>query len=110
MVECWSNQKYLEILLQYRGMGALFPKISKKENSMNELKFPRTFRAIEAPFIGDDLLVEFASITSGTVVKSSFGLWDVGYYSNGWAPCTDTKKWEPVKTLILKRKSITTVD
>ena len=50
---------------------------------MNELKFPRTFRAIGAPFIGDDLLVEFASITSGTVVKSSSGLWDVGYYSNG---------------------------
>ena len=77
---------------------------------MNELKFPRTFRAIGAPFIGDDLLVEFASITSGTVVKSSSVLWDVEYYSNGWAPCTDTKKWEFVKTLILKRKAITTVD
>ena len=77
---------------------------------MNELKFPRTFRAIGGPFIGDDLLVEFASITSGTVVKSSSGLWDVEYYSNGWAPCTDTKKWEPVKTLILKRKAITTKD
>ena len=77
---------------------------------MNELKFPRTFRAIGAPFIGDDLLVEFASITSGTVVKSSSGLWDVGYYSNGWVPCTDIEKWEPVKTLILKRKAITTKD
>ena len=77
---------------------------------MNELKFPRTFRAIGRPFVGDDLLVEFTSINSGTVVKSSFGLWDVGYYSNGWAPCTDTEKWEPVKTLTLKRKSITTVD
>lgn len=77
---------------------------------MNELKFPRTFRAIGAPFTGDDLLVEFASITSGTVVKSSYGLLDVEYYSNGWAPCTDTEKWEPVKTLILKRKSITTMD
>ena len=58
---------------------------------MNELKFPRTFRAIKAPFISDDLLVEFASITSGTVVKSPSWLWDVGYYSNEWAPCTDTK-------------------
>ena len=77
---------------------------------MNELKFPRTFRAIGAPFTGDDLLVEFASITSGTVVKSSSGLWDVEYYSNRWAPCTDTKKWEPVKTPILKRKAITTKD
>lgn len=77
---------------------------------MNELKFPRTFRATGAFFIGDDLLVEFASITSGTVVKSSSGLWDVGYCGNRWAPCTDTKKWEPVKTLLLKRKSITTKD
>ena len=49
---------------------------------MNKLKFPRTFRAIGGPFIGDDLLVEFASITSGTVIKSAYGLWDVGYYSN----------------------------
>ena len=77
---------------------------------MNELKFPITFRAIGAPFTGDDLLVEFASITSGTVVKSSSELWDVGFDYNGWVPCTDTKKWEPVKTLILKRKSITTMD
>ena len=110
MAERWSNQKCLEILLQYRGMGTILPKISKKENSMNELKFPRTFRAIGAPFTGDDLLVEFASITSGTVVKSSSGLWDVEYYSNGWAPCTDTEKWEPVKSLLLKRKTITTKD
>ena len=91
-------------------MGTLLPKTIEKENSMNELKFPRTFRATGAFFIGDDLLVEFASITSGTVVKSYSGLWDVGYYSNGWSPCTDTEKWEPVKTLILKRKSITTMD
>ena len=66
---------------------------------MNELKFPRTFRAIGEHFIGDELLVEFASITSGTVVKSSSGLWDVGYYCNGWVPCTDTKKWEPLRLL-----------
>ena len=77
---------------------------------MNDLKFPRTFRAIGAPFTGDDLLVEFASITSGTVVKSSSVLWDVGYYSNGWFPCTNTKKWEPVKPLLLNRKVITTKD
>ena len=77
---------------------------------MNELKFPRTFRAIGAHLTDDYLLVEFASITSGTVIESSSVLWDVGYYSNGWVPCTDTKKWEPVKTFILKRKSITTVD
>ena len=77
---------------------------------MNELKFPKTFRAIGTFFIGDDVLVEFTSTTSGAVVKSSYELWDVGYYSNGWAPCTDTKKWEPVKTLILKRKPITTKD
>ena len=75
---------------------------------MNELKFPRTFRAIGAPFTGDDLLVEFASITSGTVVKSSTVYWKVGYYSNGWSPCTDTEKWEPVKSILLKRKTITT--
>ena len=75
---------------------------------MNELKFPRTFRAIGAPFTGDDLLVEFASITSGTVVKSASGLWKVGYHSTGWAPCTDTEKWEPVKSILLKRKTITT--
>ena len=75
---------------------------------MNELKFPRTFRAIGAPFTGDDLLVEFTSINSGTVVKSDSCLWDVGYYSNGWSPCTDTEKWEPVKSILLKRKTITT--
>lgn len=59
---------------------------------MSELKFLRTFRAIGAPFVGDELLVEFVSTTSGTVVKSDSGLWDVGYYNNGWVPCTDTKK------------------
>ena len=75
---------------------------------MNELKFPRTFRAIGRPFVGDDLLVEFTSNRSGTVVKSNTLYWKVGYYSNGWAPCTDTKKWEPIKSIILKRKTITT--
>lgn len=77
---------------------------------MNELKFPRTFRAIGRLFIGDDLLVEFTSNRSGTVVKSNMLCWNVGYHSNGWAPCTDTKKWEPVKSLLLKRKIITTKD
>ena len=75
---------------------------------MNELKFPRTFRAIGRLFIGDDLLVEFTSNRSGTVVKSNMLCWKVGYHSTGWAPCTDTEKWEPVKTFILKRKAITT--
>ena len=55
-------------------MGTILPKISKKENSMNELKYPRKFRAIERPFIGDDLIVEFTSNSSGTVIKSSSGL------------------------------------
>lgn len=77
---------------------------------MNELKFPRTFRAIGAPFIGDDLVVEFTSNSSGTVIKSNIIYWKVGYHSNGWVPCTDTKKWEPVKTLILKRKTTATKD
>ena len=75
---------------------------------MNELKFPRTFRAIGRPFINYELLVEFTSINSGTVVKSNSGLWDVRYYSNKWSPCTDTEKWEPVKSILLKRKIITT--
>lgn len=75
---------------------------------MSELKFPRTFRAIGAPFVGDDLLVEFTSNQSGTVVKSNIVYWKVGYHSNGWAPCTDTEKWEPVKSILLKRKTITT--
>ena len=77
---------------------------------MNELKFPRTFRAIGRPFVGDDLLVEFTSNQSGTVVKSNSGLWDVGYYSGRWSPCTDTQKWEPVKSILLKRKTITAKD
>ena len=77
---------------------------------MNELKFPRTFRAIGRHFINCDLLIEFTSINSGTVVKSDSGLWNVGYYSNGWSPCTDTEKWEPVKSILLKRKTITTKD
>ena len=75
---------------------------------MSELKFPRTFRAIGRHFINYDLLVEFASINSGTVIKSSTVYWKVGYYSNGWSPCTDTEKWEPVKSILLKRKTITT--
>ena len=75
---------------------------------MNELKFPRTFRAIGRLFIGDDLLVEFTSNRSGTVVKSNMLCWKVGYHSTGWAPCTDTSKWEPVKSILLKRKTITT--
>ena len=77
---------------------------------MNELKYPRKFRAIERPFIDADLIVEFTSNSSGTVIKSNTIYWKVGYHSNGWSPCTDTKKWEPVKTLILKRKAITTKD
>ena len=35
MAERWSNQKYLEILLQYRGMGTILPKINKKEINHN---------------------------------------------------------------------------
>lgn len=77
---------------------------------MNKLKFPRTFRAIGRPFIVDDLLVEFTSNRSGTVVKSNMLCWNVGYHSNVWAPCTDTEKWEPVKSILLKRKTITTAE
>ena len=36
MGECWSNQKYLEILLQYRDMGTVLSKISKKKANHNK--------------------------------------------------------------------------
>lgn len=30
------------------------------------------------------------------------------YQEYGWSPCTDTEKWEPIKSILLKRKTITT--
>ena len=77
---------------------------------MNSTTFP-LFRRSKSE---TKLVIKFFDENRGEIIQSptkSRDSWQsVGVTKSTWKSCFNTEVWEPVKTLILKRKTITTVD
>ena len=77
---------------------------------MNSTTFPLFRRSKLEP----KLVVKFFNENRGEIIQSptkSRDSWSsIGVTKGTWKSCFNTEVWEPAKTLLLKRKSITTKD
>ena len=79
MVEYWSNQKYLEILLQYRGMGTLLPKTIEKKINYNKGIIMKDvmyhdYKVGESVYTPDGQLRKITEVTSLSIILENLSI------------------------------------